>query len=125
MGVLYRCQQDPPKNTLLAVSFLGAQVVTDNFFAVANKFPRPRLAVARTRATSLRLALNQKTSRRGGLSVFSAPTRIRTWDRSLKRRLLYQLSYERISVCAPYLYDGGILQHFLHLRTGIGLLRYW
>jgi hypothetical protein len=35
--------------------------------------------------------------------VIGAPSRIRTYDRSLKRRLLYQLSYRRI-VCHLQLY---------------------
>ncbi len=75
---------------------LAQYVVRDIFLAVARKIPRPCLAVAKAFATSLRLAHSEKTCRRAGLFRLCAPTRIRTWDRLLKRELLYQLSYERI-----------------------------
>jgi hypothetical protein len=44
-------------------------VVTNNSFAAANEFPRPRLAVSRTRETSLRPPPLESTCRRAGLFV--------------------------------------------------------
>ena len=74
------------------------------FHVVTSKIPdgifsRPRLAVfaflfAQTK-TSLRLAHESKT-RSSSCFLSCAPTWIRTKDQSLKRRVLYQLSYGRM-----------------------------
>src|SRR5665213_1000430 len=70
-------------------------VVTNNSFAVAKEFSRPRLAVARARATSLRLAQSRK-SRAGGMFLSLCARK-----ESNLRPLSYQdsvlpLNYERV-----------------------------
>ena len=57
----------------------------------------PKQSLSNPGCTRRVLGRTRKDKKQHDMLFFAsgAPTRIRTWDRLLKRELLYQLSYER------------------------------
>jgi hypothetical protein len=72
-------------------------VITDNFLAVARKFPRSRLGYFCCCKNMPPSRTSAKKFQAVGIFWPCPLTRNRTWDHLLKRELLYQLSYGRES----------------------------